>query len=559
MGLFSPASSSAGLADVDLQDFISRAGGQSSFTSTEISALSLLVRDLKSNGLWAKMIAFYPFAGRAATPAAQNLISSSYTLTWNGSWQYASWGVRGSGRGNWADTGFYPATGFLAVQAGSNGIPSSPNNSFRSGSFGCHLLQTYNTYQVSPTEFWNQRQASPPAGWSGADLGTNSPAGTSSINFPNWNRGGTGGQSAASVNAAGTWIASYKNAASSVANSLTSPLIDRILWQGTAGGITAVYSNLNENVGAAKTSYTYTGSLLIGGQFNANIDSSSSVGYFSSDRPFCSAFIGYGLTASDAAALNSILFSYQTNRAVNISTKLIVSEGDSIMSGFQSRFGNNAANGQIGAYGAAGEIMFNAPFSELTPQNFVTYAIGGKKTSGITYSGTGTGFASHFAGSGNRYLTWIGTNDLGAGGGASYTATSTVMNGLATSALTNLKNVWAKARADGYWTVALTVLKRSDFPQGSNSDNARIQINNSIKAAAGIYVDQVIDVDSVFSYGDVTASSSFTPTFFVFDTGATISGAPQVYNNGSLATGSYVHPNTAGQKAVWAYVASVLR
>ena len=695
---FSSPSGASNIADSDLQGYLGRGGGQSAFNGTEINALASLVKDLKSTGLWTKLIAFYPFAGRSATPAAQNLISNSYALTWYGPWQYASWGVRGLGRGNWADTGFYPSTGFLSVQAGQNGIPSSPNNNFRSGSVGCHLLQTFNTYQVYPYEFYTNPTGvygycvngstsvtcpalpwaitgtptisgigitagttvsagslgatsltlssaytgttgyvnltialSAPNGVSGESLATNYSAGSVISNFPWWNRGGNGPQTTSCTNSASTWIASNKNSPYTDSSSLTNPNLDRYVWQGTSSSsITAVYSNTSENVSAAATQYlkyTYSGTLLIGGQYDSDIESANSRNYYNSDRPFNCAFIGYGLSYQDAQSLNTIMWNYSTNRSVNISTRSIVTLGDSIMSGYLTAYGS--VTGLIGAAGTSTALLFNQPFSELTNQNLISYAVGGQFTSGVNdtfaytagavvlacgcssittttvtcsalaysiYAGTlvsGTGipsgttvvttaaagatsitisqgytgitgsqnitFASPAYGVGNVCMIWAGTNDLGHGAGATYTATSTVMNGLATTAFTNLQNVWAKARRDGYWTVALTVLKRSDFPSGSNSDNARIQLNNAIKAAAGIYVDQVIDVDSVFSYADVTGTSTVNPTYFAFDNGATISGAPQVYNNGALATGSYVHPNTLGQKKAMAYVAQYLK
>jgi len=49
-----------------------------------LQKIDRLVRQLKTAGLWEKMIALYPFAGQTALAHAQNLISSSHTITWNG-------------------------------------------------------------------------------------------------------------------------------------------------------------------------------------------------------------------------------------------------------------------------------------------------------------------------------------------------------------------------------------------------------------------------------------------------------------------------------------------
>jgi len=705
---FSNPSGASNISDSDLQSYLGRGGGQSAFNGTEINALALLVKDLKDTGLWRKLIAFYPFAGRAAIPAAQNLISSAYPLKFNGSWQFASWGARNAGRGAYADTGFYPVTGFLMTQAGQNGIPASPNVSFRSGSFGCHLLQNYASAQVTPQEFyqnptgvygyctngsstvtcsalpWALTAGSSVTG-SGIPYGTtvsaassgatsitlstpytgvtgyqnltiqsaavgastsvglqaNNPSGTVVANFPAYSGYGTG----TCTNAEGTFICSFKNSAWTDSTAITNPDIDSIIWQGTSSGITSVYSKLNQNVGYASGNnfYTYSGSILIGGQYYPTagtvtyngvvypiqattqniIDTSYSQNFSTTDKPFNCAFLGYGLSQNDAASLNTIMFSFQTNRAVNFSSRMIVTQGDSIMSAFLSRYSNNGLPG-IG-FGAVGELLFNKPFSELTPSNLLTYAIGGTQTTSMltyypytagnvqltatctngsatinvsalptalyaktivtdgsgysstvattVYSGatsvtlstvyTGTTgsktltFTSPAYGAGNTFIVWAGTNNLGQQ--LVYNGSQTTANSTADTAYSNLQNIWALARRDGYWTVAFTVLKRSDFPAGTTQDNARIRLNNNIKASVGTYVDQVIDVESVFSYADVTSTSSFTPPLMAFDNGATISGAPQVYNNGSLATGSYVHPTTVGQQKIWAYVAQYLK
>ena len=96
--------------DGDVAAFFARvttAGG--TLNSTEQSAISTLVSNLKANGLWTKMKAIYPMVGGAgANPAAacaQNLKSSSFTATFHGGWTFASTGVKPNGSNGYMSTG----------------------------------------------------------------------------------------------------------------------------------------------------------------------------------------------------------------------------------------------------------------------------------------------------------------------------------------------------------------------------------------------------------------------------------------------------------------------
>jgi len=117
-------------SDPDSQSFIDRvyaAGG--TVTAIEAAAVNLLVLELKNKGLWTKMKALYPFIGSSSASASQNLISSSYTGTFVGSWNYGS-GVTSTG-GHF-NTGFVPGT-----QSSVNGF-----------SFGARWVD----YQYDPTQ-----------------------------------------------------------------------------------------------------------------------------------------------------------------------------------------------------------------------------------------------------------------------------------------------------------------------------------------------------------------------------------------------------------------------
>ena len=105
-------SSSGGSAyDADAQAFfdrVSTAGG--SLSTTEKSAVNQLVLDLKSYSIWTKMKAIYPMVGASAAACAQNLVSSSFTGTFNGGWTYASTGATPNGTNGYMDTGLNAST-----------------------------------------------------------------------------------------------------------------------------------------------------------------------------------------------------------------------------------------------------------------------------------------------------------------------------------------------------------------------------------------------------------------------------------------------------------------
>ena len=93
--------------DTDVQSFFSRvtaAGGNLSLT--EQSAINTLVTSLKSNGTWAKMKLIYPIVGGSASSCSQNLISSSYTASFNGGLTIDSSGITGNGTNGYINTNF---------------------------------------------------------------------------------------------------------------------------------------------------------------------------------------------------------------------------------------------------------------------------------------------------------------------------------------------------------------------------------------------------------------------------------------------------------------------
>jgi hypothetical protein len=97
--------------DPDAQAFFDRvtaAGG--TLSATEKTAIDILVKQMKLDGIWTKMKAIYPMVGASAAACAQNLKSSSFTGIFNGGWTFASTGVTGNGTSAYMDTNFNPNT-----------------------------------------------------------------------------------------------------------------------------------------------------------------------------------------------------------------------------------------------------------------------------------------------------------------------------------------------------------------------------------------------------------------------------------------------------------------
>jgi hypothetical protein len=104
--------------DADAQAFFNRvttAGG--SLTGTEKNAVNQLVLDLKSYSLWTKIDAAYPMVGSSSVACAQNLKSSSFTLTFSGGWVYNSSGIVPNGSNTFANTFYNPNTNGLQNDA----------------------------------------------------------------------------------------------------------------------------------------------------------------------------------------------------------------------------------------------------------------------------------------------------------------------------------------------------------------------------------------------------------------------------------------------------------
>jgi hypothetical protein len=101
-------SSSAPAFDADaaayLADVITSGG---TVDATMSAATNTLFTDLKSNSLYTKMLAFYPYVGGTAASHAINAkLNKSYDITWNGGMTHGVSGSTGNNSNSYGDTGF---------------------------------------------------------------------------------------------------------------------------------------------------------------------------------------------------------------------------------------------------------------------------------------------------------------------------------------------------------------------------------------------------------------------------------------------------------------------
>jgi hypothetical protein len=102
--------------DTDALAFISAA---SITNTTQKNAINTLVTDMKTNGLWTKMKAIYPFVGGTASTHKWNLkdprdLNAAYRLVFNGGWTHSSTGAKPNGTTGYADTNLIPSTNLLS-------------------------------------------------------------------------------------------------------------------------------------------------------------------------------------------------------------------------------------------------------------------------------------------------------------------------------------------------------------------------------------------------------------------------------------------------------------
>jgi hypothetical protein len=157
--------------DADASAFITAAAITD---ATQQSAINTLVTGLKTDGIWTKMKAIYPFVGGTATTHKYNLkdprdLDAAFRLTFSGGWTHSVTGATPNGVNAYANTFLNPTTS-LSVNSHSFGIYSKTNNTtgarvygvlstpsiymqndLNTGNFASGTVGTIISYTASPT------------------------------------------------------------------------------------------------------------------------------------------------------------------------------------------------------------------------------------------------------------------------------------------------------------------------------------------------------------------------------------------------------------------------
>lgn len=102
--------------EMQVSSFLSRAGITD---DTEAAAVRALTYAAISHGWWDLCDLIYPFVGGTAGAHAENLKSSDFTITWNGTVTHDANGVTGNGTTGYGDTGYNPSVHGVQYQLNS--------------------------------------------------------------------------------------------------------------------------------------------------------------------------------------------------------------------------------------------------------------------------------------------------------------------------------------------------------------------------------------------------------------------------------------------------------
>lgn len=89
-----------------VDSFVTRSGISN---QTQIDAVTALVQSARDHGWWEKCDLIYPFVGGSAAAHAQNLKSSSFTITWVGAVTHNANGITGDGATGYGFTNYVPS------------------------------------------------------------------------------------------------------------------------------------------------------------------------------------------------------------------------------------------------------------------------------------------------------------------------------------------------------------------------------------------------------------------------------------------------------------------
>lgn len=101
--------------DSNAQAFITAAGITN---PTQQNAINTLVLGLKTDSLWTKMLAIYPFVGGTATSCKYNLknpldTDAAFRLNFVNAWTFSNNGIQPNGVDTYANTFFIPANNWI--------------------------------------------------------------------------------------------------------------------------------------------------------------------------------------------------------------------------------------------------------------------------------------------------------------------------------------------------------------------------------------------------------------------------------------------------------------
>jgi lysophospholipase L1-like esterase len=419
-----------GAFDSSTLDFISRSG----ITDLkEEVAIDAFVKSLKAASLWSKFYAIYPYVGSSATSCAQNLVGSTFTITWNGSVNFNKLGMHGDGISGYGDTGFIPAT------------HSTAGTDF---AMGVDVLSQEQLMVLG-------------VGSGNGDMGVNGGGGMSiiardssniyTLSIPAWGGNSNGYTGSAKglwvTNRLGTSVGSFRDA-------LTLAWYDGIAVNATLPAFSIYVGAVNNSVN------------------NSNI-------WMPCERTQSLAFIAQGLTLAQAESLITIIERFRTSMGrdteVFVPKMSCVFTGDSLTVG-SPLYGASAWPRQLLNQSANG-------WNTASIRNVIYYATGGVSSayaiSGwasiqqLLYYGDTTNVATSWYPTDARLLSvWFGTNDI--------------QQGLDhTVAYANLKTIWANGRAAGARVAAATIMKRGDFTTAQEAQ--RVSLNADIRSHPELY------------------------------------------------------------------------
>jgi hypothetical protein len=139
--------------DTDAQAFITATGITD---TTQQGAIDVLVKGLKTDLLWSKMLAVYPFVGGTATTCKFNLKNPvdtdlGHRLNFVGGWTFSNNGIQGNGTTAYANTFLAPSThwsfGSSSISSYSRTISVDAGTPYgtKTGGFLASLYLTLNT------------------------------------------------------------------------------------------------------------------------------------------------------------------------------------------------------------------------------------------------------------------------------------------------------------------------------------------------------------------------------------------------------------------------------